>query len=445
MTKEVGKKYDIFISYRRSDGAQYARILQLELEKRGFSTFLDYEELVDGVFGEEIKSAIQSAPVFIMVLTPKYLERCMEEGSWVGKEIMLAHSCGSHFIPVNPDGLFDGVPENTPDTIREIVSKHQHSEINFGQLLGESIDKMVSRRISPGRRRKRVFREFVLGLLAVLVLAGVGTALFVRRHAIRELMVAKSPAGLYYNWKPGITLSQIRAVHHIMDGMIRIEGGTFMKGPDIGEDGQFADDVDEYTETPPHEVSVSTFWISKYEVSEGEWHGVMGGRIPKEKADYPVSGISFKECLEFCDRLFDLSGIRFRLPSEAEWEFAARGGNRHETTRFIGSDDPDEVSWYRSNRTGGMSHIRNDPRGGLRCNALDLYDMGGNVYEWCDTPFRLYRDIVSGTPDPEIIDPEAMVIRGGSYASDLYEITATHRERMNAEAKDETVGFRIAL
>lgn len=445
MAKDTRKKYDIFISYRRSDGAQYARILQLELEKRGFATFLDYEELVDGVFGEEIEEAIQSAPVFIMVLTPDYLVHCMEEGNWVGKEILLAHSCGRHFIPVNPDGLFRGIPEDLPETIREIVSTHQHSEINFGQLLGESIDKMVSKRISPKRKSRRIICTFAIACLSVLILAGLITAVLVREHLIRELMVEKSVTGQYYNWKPGITLAQLRAVHHIMDGMIRVEGGTFMMGPAIGENGHFGADVDEYTETPPHEVSVGSFWISKYEVSEGEWNGVMGKRTTKGRANHPVSAVSFNECSEFCDRLFDLSGVRFRIPSEAEWEFAARGGNRHEATRFIGSDNPDEVSWYHSDRTGGVSHERNDPRGGLRCNALDLYDMGGNVYEWCDTPFRLYRDIVSGTPDPEIVDPDAMVIRGGSYASELYEITATHREKMNADSKDVTVGFRIAL
>lgn len=445
MATKGDKKYDIFISYRRKDGAQYARILQLELEKRGYAVFLDYEELVDGVIGEELKNAIKSAPVFIMVLTPNYLDRCMEEDSWVRQEIMLAHSCGRHFIPVNPDGLFSGIPEDTPDIIKEIVNTHHQSEIGFGQLLGESIDKMVATRISRNARPRRRVKPFGVIGLSMLVLVGVGAIVLARNNAIRNLMVDKSPTGQYYNWKPGITLSQIRAVHHIMKGMIRVDGGTFVMGPAMGENGQFDDDVDLYTEIPPHKVSVGTFWISKYEVSEGEWNGIMGKHTPKGRAEFPVNNVSFSECKQFCDRLFDLSGVQFRLPSEAEWEYAARGGSRHEATRYIGSDNPDDVSWYRCERTGGVPHMRNDPRGGLRCNALDIYDMGGNVYEWCDTPFRLYRDIVSGTINPEVIDPDAMVIRGGSYASDLYEITATHREKMNADSKDKTVGFRIAI
>lgn len=83
-------KYDIFISYRRDGGAQYARILQLELEKRGYRVFLDYEELTDGVFGDNIKEAIREAPIFMMVLSAHYLDRCKNEGDWVREEIMLA-------------------------------------------------------------------------------------------------------------------------------------------------------------------------------------------------------------------------------------------------------------------------------------------------------------------------------------------------------------------
>jgi tetratricopeptide (TPR) repeat protein len=142
-------EYDIFISYRREDGAQYARILQLELEKRDYRVFLDYEELTDGVFGDEIKEAIKVAPIFIMVLTPQYLVRSMEDGSWVREEISLAIDLQRHLIPVDPDKRFNGIPDNTPSNIADIVSNHQHSTIDFGQALGVTIDLMVKNRIAP--------------------------------------------------------------------------------------------------------------------------------------------------------------------------------------------------------------------------------------------------------------------------------------------------------
>ena len=125
------KKYDIFISYRRDDGGQYARILQLELEKYNYKVFLDYEELTDGVFGDDIIKAIQSAPIFIMVLTPLYLARSMEPDSWVTKEIKMAIEGGKHFIPVDPDRRFNGIPENTPEEIANIVGKHHNPQPNL--------------------------------------------------------------------------------------------------------------------------------------------------------------------------------------------------------------------------------------------------------------------------------------------------------------------------
>ena len=437
------KKYDIFISYRRQDGAQYARILQLELEKRGYSVFLDYEEIVDGVFSMEIQNAIKSAPTFIMVLTPKYLDRCMEDNSWVRREIMLALENGCHFVPVNPDKQFKGVPDDTPEEIRRIVKTHQHSDINFGQLLGVSIDRMVANRITRKRLSRKARKLIALAAVLLIIIAGLATAHLCRHSSIEKLKGEAAPEGLSYDWWDGASINQIKVVHGIVGSMKHVTGGTFMMGPRANPDGSYQDDVDTYLETPAHEASVSDFWIGKYEVTTGEWHGIMGGKYSKSEINHPVRNITFQECLEFCQKLTDICGIQFRLPSEVEWEYSARGGNKHQSTRFIGNDNPDEVSWYKSPRAKGQPHDTRDGR--LRCNSLDLYDMGGNVYEWCDTPFRLYTDIVSGTHDPEILDEDAMVIRGGSYDSELYAITATHRALMNKNTSADTVGFRLAI
>ena len=145
------KKYDIFINYRRKDGKQYAKILQLELEKRGFSVFLDYDELEDGVFGDSIKEAIASAPVFIIVLTNHYLERSMMPNSWIWEEVKRAIDLNKHIIPINPDGIFDGkIPEGTPEGLIRIIQEIQHSTIDFGELFRESMGKNISLNCSNG-------------------------------------------------------------------------------------------------------------------------------------------------------------------------------------------------------------------------------------------------------------------------------------------------------
>lgn len=171
----MDSSYDIFISYRRDDGAQYARILQLELEKRGYKVFLDYEELKDGVFGDNIKDAIRSTPIFMMVLTPLYLERSMEQDSWVREEIEMAIESGMHFIPIDPDRKFTGTPDGTPKKIANIVNNHQHSVIDFGQALGATVDLMVENRINPhvqGRlhKSKRLMTLVVAVLLVVCLI-----------------------------------------------------------------------------------------------------------------------------------------------------------------------------------------------------------------------------------------------------------------------------------
>ena len=145
---QYNKMYDIFISYRREDGAQYARILQLELQKRGYHVFLDYDELTDGIFGENIRQAIEDAPVFIAILSPHYLDRCIHEHDWVRGELLMAVKLNKHFIPIDPDNKFRGIPEGIPSEIANFVGSHQQSGISFGQFMNATIDMMVKNRIA---------------------------------------------------------------------------------------------------------------------------------------------------------------------------------------------------------------------------------------------------------------------------------------------------------
>ncbi|GEM_PF-1335139 len=143
--------YDIFISYRRVGGAQYARILKAELEKRGYRdrVFLDYDELKDGRFDNRIKSAIESAPVFIFILSPGSLDRCKNENDWVRQEIIHAIEHERHIIPVNFDGLFKDFPPTVPEQVREALGQHQFTKIDSETLLNASVEMLVNDRIAP--------------------------------------------------------------------------------------------------------------------------------------------------------------------------------------------------------------------------------------------------------------------------------------------------------
>ncbi|MBQ3535925.1 MAG: WG repeat-containing protein [Alistipes sp.] len=143
------KEYDIFISYRRVGGADKARILKTELEARGYKVFLDYDELKDGVFDKRIMDAIDSSPIFMFLLTPNSLERCINEDDWVRREIEYAVDNRKHFIPINPDCTFKSLPDNLSDKIKEGLGQHQFTDVMFGQLFNASINELIKDRIRP--------------------------------------------------------------------------------------------------------------------------------------------------------------------------------------------------------------------------------------------------------------------------------------------------------
>lgn len=147
-------QYDIFISYRRVGGKEYARMLKPELEKRGFKVFLDFDELDDGIFDKRIKDAINSSPVFLLILSKGALDRCMNDGDWVREEILYADKCHCHIIPVEFDKSFREVPKTTPHDISEIIGAHSWAQIDTETLLQESIDKMVQKGIHPYVRHR---------------------------------------------------------------------------------------------------------------------------------------------------------------------------------------------------------------------------------------------------------------------------------------------------
>ena len=439
------QSYDIFISYRREDGAQYARILQLELEKRGFHVFLDYEELIDGVFGDEIKDAIRQAPIFIMVLTPQYLARSMESDSWVRQEIMLAIQQQKHFIPLNPDSSFKGVPAGTPEEICKIVETHQHSEINFGQALGATVDLLVNNRILKtvkprNTKQRRCMRRALFVLAVLLVVTAIGSFFYFQRKAERRALMVDvfEDTQLQPNWSDDISLRQLHAVHAIMSDMVAVEGGAYMMGAQPEADGSFDGDVCEELEVPASQQQVDDFWMSKYEVNNALWCDIMGGNYPNDEAQRPKTDVSFDDCEAFCQKLQELTGLEFAIPTEVEWEYAARGGNMPDETKFAGSNTPDSVAWYSKN-SKGFAHDCDYSTSGLYCNSLDLCDMSGNVSEWCATDFAPY-----DTSLPSI-DPDAKVIRGGNYLSEPYELTVYHRDPMNRQEYNATTGLRLVI
>ena len=156
--------------------------------------------------------------------------------------------------------------------------------------------------------------------------------------------------------------------------MVRVEGGTFRMGATSEQEDEADGD-----ETPVHSVTLSSYYIGKTEVTQALWQAVMGSNPSGfEGADLPVECVNWNDCQEFIQKLNSLTGRNFRLPTEAEWEFACRGGNNSCGYKYSGSNDIDDVAWYDGN-SGGKTH----PVATKAPNELGIYDMSGNVYEWC--------------------------------------------------------------
>ena len=156
--------------------------------------------------------------------------------------------------------------------------------------------------------------------------------------------------------------------------MVFVKGGTFMMGA-TPEQGSDAGDG----EKPVHSVTVSDFYIGKYEVTQAQWKAVMGKNPSHYKGENrPVERVSWYDIQKFIEKLNAKTGKRYRLPTEAEWEYAARGGNQSKGYKYSGSNDIGSVAWY-TNNSGDRTH----PVGQKQPNELGLYDMTGNVWEWC--------------------------------------------------------------
>ena len=217
--------------------------------------------------------------------------------------------------------------------------------------------------------------------------------------------------------------------------MVRVEGGTFRMGATSEqEDDAYSD------EKPVHSVILSNYYIGKTEVTQALWQAVMGSNPSYFKgADLPVECVSWNDCQEFIQKLNSLTGRNFRLPTEAEWEFACRGGNNSRGYKYSGSDNLGSVAWYDDN-SGGQTH----PVGTKAPNVLGIYDMSGNVREWCNDWYALYTANSLNNPVGSQ-EGTFCVHRGGCWGDVAWRCRSTDRGYGSLSLRDCHLGLRLAL
>ena len=217
--------------------------------------------------------------------------------------------------------------------------------------------------------------------------------------------------------------------------MLYVEGGTFTMGA-TSEQGSDA----ESDENPAHSVQLDSYYISATEVTQAQWQAVMGTNPSYFKgSNRPVENVSWHDAQAFCRELSNITGKTYLLPTEAQWEYAARGGNKSRQNKYSGSYAIDAVAWYTDN-SGGATH----DVGAKRPNELGIYDMSGNVWEWCSDWYGSY-------PSSSQINPTGpssgsnRVLRGGGWGDGAGYCRVSYRDYDDPSDRDYDGGFRVVL
>jgi len=217
--------------------------------------------------------------------------------------------------------------------------------------------------------------------------------------------------------------------------MVKVKGGTFTMGC-TAEQG---DDC-ESDEKPAHTVTLKDFSIDKYEVTQALWQAVMDETPSHFKGDgnLPVESVSWNDVQEFIQKLNANTGKKYRLPTEAEWEYVARGGKNSKGYKFSGSNNIDEVARYEKN-----SYRTTHPVGTKQANELGLYDMSGNVWEWVSDWCVSYSSFSVTNPQGPS-SGFSHVIRGGGWDLDTGGCRVSNRSHSHPVSKYYNLGFRLA-
>ncbi len=251
-------------------------------------------------------------------------------------------------------------------------------------------------------------------------------------------MASSSTSGASSNMVGSSTSGSVITIP-VKDGisieMVKVEAGSFNMGatPEMQNPDE--------DEKPVHRVTLTNnYYIGKYEVTQALWQAVMGSNPSHFKGDdLPVEQVSWNDCQDFISKLNAMTGKRFRLPSEAEWEYAARGGKKSRGYQYSGSNTLGDVAWYEGN-SGSKTHAV----GTKQPNELGIYDMTGNVYEWCQDWYGSYSSSPQTNPIGAV-SGSCRVYRGGCWVSSARNCRTSYRGRRTPDFRYGFLGLRLVL
>ena len=230
--------------------------------------------------------------------------------------------------------------------------------------------------------------------------------------------------------------NQTITVRGVTFTMVKVEGGTFYMGATIEQGNEAYDD-----ERPVHSVTLSDYYIGETEVTQELWQAVMGSNpsLFSGNTQRPVENVMWSDCQDFITKLNELTGMNFRLPTEAEWEYAARGGDKNKGCKYSGSHTIGNVAWYTDNSSFQTHDVKTKA-----ANELGIYDMNGNVLEWCQDWYGDYSKASQTNPTGPT-SGTSRVCRGGGMGSDAKVCRVSTRFYGNLDYKGSILGLRLSL
>mgnify|MGYP000945666556 CR=1 FL=1 len=343
-----------------------------------------------------------------------------------------------------PDGAFCEAADAKINTIRE----KDKQAWNSSQKANTVVDYRDYLTKFPSGQYRTEANEAIIAIEAAIVVQRDNLAWdeAVKKHTIEAYRKYQTefPKGRAFD-EASARIKSLQDPTWLDDGMVFVMGGTFTMGCTTEQDSDCFSN-----EEPKHQVTISDFYIGQYEVTQAEWRKVMGSDPPKlynKGCDQcPVEEVSWNDIQEFLKKLNAQTGKQYRLPTEAEWEYAARGGSLGTGYKYAGSNSIDDVAWYNANSKtantfGDQKTTR--PVGQKKANELGLYDMSGNVYEWCSDWKGTYPSSAQTNP----VGPSSgsyRVIRGGSWYSVPQLCRVASRYYGTPDLRYNVVGFRLA-
>lgn len=429
--------HDVFISYSSQD-MKAAQAICHVLEQKEIRCWMAPRNIPPGSdYGDVIDDAIKSCKVVVVIFS-----ETAAESQWVKGELNIAFEEQKTIIPFRLD--------NTPlkGQNRVMLNKthwidaYPDYKIKFNDLVAAvalSVGKEVHLEEDPPLppKPKDYKKPIIIGVISILIIAAIS---FIYPFVAKQIhSFTYDKQGLHVKIK-GLTTPQEEAVATLLDNMVLVDGGTFTMG-NTEEMTDYLTEQDSLSNTI-HEVELDKFYICKYEVTQKQWRAFFPteGKCIADGEDTAMDMLSWEDAKAFADTLSTISGLRFALPTEAQWEFAARGGAKSHHYVFSGNDDATEVGWTSFEELTSAHEV-----GGKRYNELDLYDMTGNVMEWCSDYFDLY------SPE-KVVNPQGpskginRVLRGGDFRiENLYDMKTTTRYFDSPFVNRRGAGLRLVI